>query len=192
MEIAKEHQWINKNIFFIPWFNYEKRFEYLKDVDIAICLHKPTIEMELSLRTRVLDYMNVGIATIATEGGEASHILKKADAGILIPYKDADSLYKAIINLITSEALRRKLGDNGKNWIQNNMRWEQTLKPLIDFCHTHQKRRTIQKELSLPLNKALLQHKTTKPSIAHVCQYWKTHGSRQTIKKILFHISQSL
>ncbi len=126
--------WIDRHVFFIPWFPYRDRFAYLRDVDVAICLHKPSLETSLSLRTRILDYMNAGIPIIATEGGEGSRILKEAEAALLIPPYDEQALRNATTSLLKDVVMRQTLGAKGRNWVQNNMTWEKSLRPLMEYC----------------------------------------------------------
>jgi glycosyltransferase involved in cell wall biosynthesis len=134
-DVADAKEWRDRHIFFIPWFPYRDRFAYLRDVDIAVCLHKPSLETSLSLRTRILDYMNAGIPVIATEGGEGGRILTEAGAALFVPPYNEESLRNAMTSLLEDVVMRRALGSNGRKWIQDNMTWEKSLRPLLEYCY---------------------------------------------------------
>lgn len=138
-DFSDANGWINRSVFFIPWFPYRDRFAYLRDIDIAVCLHKPSLETALSLRTRVLDYMNAGIPIIATEGGEGGRILNEAGAAMFVPPYGQDTLKRAVISLLKNKILRQSMGESGRLWVQNNMTWRQSLLPLIEFCNAPRK-----------------------------------------------------
>ena len=135
-DFAELKGWRDRHIFFIPWFPYSDRFAYLRDVDIAVCLHKPSIETSLSLRTRVLDYMNAGIPVIATEGGEGGRILTEASAALLVPPYDEELLRNAMTSLLKDIIMSQTLGSNGRRWIHSNMTWGKSLRPLLEYCNS--------------------------------------------------------
>jgi len=125
---------LGRHVFILPWFPYEQRFAFFKDADLAICLHEPSFEVDLSLRTRILDYLNCAIPVLATSGGEGERLLERSGGGLVVPPYDADTLLRQLKMLLQDEKMRRLLGAKGREWVQRNMRWEEVLKPLIDYC----------------------------------------------------------
>ncbi|MEO0249544.1 MAG: glycosyltransferase [candidate division WOR-3 bacterium] len=136
---ADERGWMNRHVFVIPWFPYEDRFHYYRDVDIAVSLHCPSLETDLSLRTRLLDYMNAGLPIIATQGGEGSAKVVEAGAGVVIPPGNSTRLREALHGFLSDEGRRRLCGEQGRRWVQTHMRWDQSLHPLVRFCQAPRK-----------------------------------------------------
>jgi len=137
---AEAKGWMDRYVFVFPWFAYEERFHFYRDVDIAVSVHHPSLETELSLRTRLLDYMNAGLPIIATEGGEGSAKVLEAGAGLVVPPGDRHRLQEALETLLGDENRRRLCGERGRQWIQNHMTWDRSLRPLVSFCQDPKKR----------------------------------------------------
>jgi GT2 family glycosyltransferase/glycosyltransferase involved in cell wall biosynthesis len=121
-------------VFFVPWFEYRDRARYLNDVDVAVCLHRPSLETAVSLRTRVLDYMCAGLPIVATDGGDTAAMIATAGAGRLLPPGDATALARELDALLRSPDDRARLGEAGRSWVMRERTWPQTLAPLVRFC----------------------------------------------------------
>ncbi len=139
-ERARERGLIDRAVFFVPWFPYDERAAYLRDVDVAVCLHRPSLEADLSLRTRVLDCLQAGLPVIATAGGDTASLLTASGAGWLVPPGDVDALRTAIRVLANDAARRARMGAAGADWVRRERSWTQTLDPLIRFCADPRKR----------------------------------------------------
>lgn len=172
---ADDAGWTNRQVFFIPWFPYHERFAYLKDVDLAVCLHEPSLETDLSLRTRVLDYMNAGIPVIATAGGEGGRILQAAACAILVPPGTCSEVRSALRYLLDQPEARRRLGDNGRSWVQAHMTWEKSLTPLLAFCACPRR---------MPHARSSPEPSRQHPpfTVGHILRYWRENGMSNTLR----------
>lgn len=81
-----------------------------------ICL-LTSLEYE-SCSNSILEYMREGKPTVATAVSGTSELIDDNINGILIPPGDTDALREAIIALMRSAELRRKLGDNAKTKVR--------------------------------------------------------------------------
>ena len=133
-EAAFQRGWLERHVFIIPWFPYDRRGAVYRDVDLAVVLHRPSLETELSLRTRVLDLMNHGVALLATREGEASRLIEASGAGLLVAPGDREGLVQALGHLLADPVPRRAMGEAGQRWVQTHLPWERTLAPLLAFC----------------------------------------------------------
>lgn len=131
---------LDKAVFFVPWFPFDERSTYLRDVDIAVCLHRPSLEADLSLRTRLLDFMQAGIPIIASSGGETASILTASGAGSLVAAGDVAALKRTIADLLTHHDQRARMGTAGREWVHRERTWTRTLEPLFRFCAKPRKR----------------------------------------------------
>lgn len=131
---------IGRSIFFEPWFPYHERAGYYRDVDLAVCLHRPSLETDLSLRTRVLQFLHAGLPIIATSGGEAAKAIDAAGAGVLVAPGDTLALRAALEELLADPVRRARMGAAGRAWVIRELPWSRTLEPLIRFCRTPRKR----------------------------------------------------
>lgn len=136
---ADARHWTGRFVFFIPWFRYEERFHFYRDVDIAVGLHRPSLESDLSFRTRILDFMNAGLPVVVTEGGEASQKVREAGCGIVVRPDHKEDLHKAFLFYLKQPEQRRLHGRQGRQWVQSHLTWSQALEPLVRFCNKPRK-----------------------------------------------------
>ena len=68
----------------------------------------------------LLEAMALGIPSISTNVYAIPEAVKNGETGILIEAGDADALAGAIEKLKSDEALRKKLGQNGREWVLEN------------------------------------------------------------------------
>jgi len=116
----------------LDWVPSERRYDLLRDVDVLVAPHRPTLETRLSLRTRFLDALAAGCAVITSEGGAMSRMLIEHHAGRVVPPGDAGALGVALaaaIDRIDEEGFR-----TGAARLLDGFRWERALAPLVAFC----------------------------------------------------------
>ena len=63
--------------------------------------------------------MSHGLPTVSTKVGGVSEIIEHMENGMLVNSEDKYGLSKCIVKLIENERLRKKFGENSKNFIQN-------------------------------------------------------------------------
>lgn len=187
--------WTGKQVIFIPWFPYQERFRYYKDVDVAVSLHQPSLETELSFRTRLLDFMNAGLPLIITEGGAAARKVQEAGCGRVVRPGNREDLHQALRYYLENPRQRRLDGEAGRRWVQNRMSWSRVLEPLVRFCRSPRKIATLPGSLapqteSPPLCFSQLLRRTwrhgaaygLKASLRRAWHLWKVstrHGASQ-------------
>jgi hypothetical protein len=126
--------WNGRHVFVLPWFPYARRAAYLGDADLAVCLHRPSLETTLALRTRLLDFLHLGLPIVATEGGASAELLRASGGGLLVPPGEPQALADALAALLAAPERRHALGTAGRAFVLRECRWEQTLAPLLEFC----------------------------------------------------------
>ncbi len=82
LAVAREAGWLDRHVFFVPWVAAERRFGLYREATVAVVLHRPRFEAEISLRTRVLDFLGAGLPVVATEGGAMSRLLTRGEDGL--------------------------------------------------------------------------------------------------------------
>ncbi|HXU30867.1 MAG TPA: glycosyltransferase family 4 protein [Thermoanaerobaculia bacterium] len=116
----------------LDWVPSERRYDLLRDVDVLVAPHRPTLETRLSLRTRFLDALAAGCPVITSEGGAMSRMLIEHHAGRVVPAGDAAALGVALV-----DAVKKIDGDAfqaGAARLLEGFRWERALAPLVAFC----------------------------------------------------------
>ncbi|HEV7670916.1 MAG TPA: glycosyltransferase family 4 protein [Thermoanaerobaculia bacterium] len=116
----------------LDWVPSERRYDLLRDVDVLVAPHRPTLETRLSLRTRFLDALAAGCPVITSEGGAMSRMLVGHHAGRVVPAGDAEALGVALVAAI--ERLDGAAFEAGAARLLEGFQWERALAPLVAFC----------------------------------------------------------
>ncbi len=116
----------------IDWVPSDRRYDLLRDVDVLVAPHRPTLETRLSLRTRFLDALAAGCPVVTSAGGAMSRMLVEHCAGLVVPPGDAPALGKALeaaVGRVDREAI-----EAGAARLLEGFRWDRALAPLVAFC----------------------------------------------------------
>jgi glycosyltransferase involved in cell wall biosynthesis len=116
----------------LDWVPSERRYDLLRDVDLLVAPHRPTLETRLSLRTRFLDALAAGCPVITSAGGAMSRMLLEHHAGRVVPAGDAAALGAALVAAI--EKVDGERLQAGAARLLDGFRWERALAPLVAFC----------------------------------------------------------
>lgn len=137
---SRERGWTGRHVFFVPWVPSALRHRLYREATAAAVLHKPRFETELSMRTRVLDYLGCGVPVVATAGGTMSRLLLERNMGCVVPPGDVAALAGALGRLLGDAEQRRELVDRGLAWAAQQG-WDQVLEPLMAFLAAPQRDR---------------------------------------------------
>lgn len=117
----------------LDWVPSARRYDLLRDVDLVVATHRPSLETRLSLRTRFLDALAAGCPVILSEGGAMSRLLTAHDAGIVVPAGDAGAVEGALHALL--DPMRDRDADRAAaRRLLEDFSWRRALAPLVEFC----------------------------------------------------------
>jgi glycosyltransferase involved in cell wall biosynthesis len=117
----------------LDWVAADRRYDLLRDVDLLVAPHRPSLETRLSLRTRFLDAMAAGCPVVTSAGGAMSRMLREHGAGWVVPPGDAPALAAALTEAIEDEAARERRRAGARELLAG-FRWDRALAPLVRFC----------------------------------------------------------
>jgi glycosyltransferase involved in cell wall biosynthesis len=122
--------WWGNRVRAIDWVPAERRYDLLRDVDVLVAPHRPSLETRLSLRTRFLDALAAGCPVVTSEGGAMSRLLTEHRAGWVAPPGDAAALARLLADALDHPASRQE----GARELLAAFRWDHALAPLVRFC----------------------------------------------------------
>jgi glycosyltransferase involved in cell wall biosynthesis len=117
----------------LDWIPADRRYDLLRDVDLLVAPHRPSLETRLSLRTRFLDAMAAGCPVVTSAGGAMSRMLREHGAGWVVPPGDAEALAAALAEAV-EDADARERRQAGARELLADFRWDRALAPLVRFC----------------------------------------------------------
>jgi len=133
INLAKELDLYNKNIFFNEWTPYNLRQAVLLGSEAGLSIHSDRIETEFSYRTRVMDYIWARIPVITTEGDSIARLVKSENIGEVIKYEDTHQLARVIESVVTNKSLKEIYSKNLSR-IAHRFYWENVTEPLVKYC----------------------------------------------------------
>ncbi|MCP3960084.1 MAG: glycosyltransferase [bacterium] len=122
-------------IFNDEYVTYADREAYLRDADIGVSSHLETLESHFSFRSRMLDYLSVGLPILTSEGDFFADLVERHGFGETLPVGDAGAWARAIEGLAGDPERRRRLGARSLAR-REDFTWERCVAPLVEYCLT--------------------------------------------------------
>jgi len=124
---------LGSNVRFEAWRSFDRRFELAQVSDLAVVTHRPGLETDLSLRTRLVDLMWLGLPAVVTEGGVMAGVVGAEEAGAVIPAGDPSALAVAVNELLADDDRRHRASEAARAWAAGR-RWRHVASPLLEFA----------------------------------------------------------
>jgi hypothetical protein len=126
--------WWGSRVKTLDWVPAERRYDLLRDVDLLVAPHRPSLETRLSLRTRFLDALAADCPVVTSDGGTMSRLLREHRAGWVVPPGDADALAAALREILDADAPALAERRQGARELLRAFTWDRVLEPLLRFC----------------------------------------------------------
>ena len=114
------------NIRFLDQQPRERIPAILSASDACLVLLKKTDVFKTVIPTKMLEFMSSARPVILAVEGQARQIVEEAGAGVVVEPENAAALERAIVQLATNPALGTALGQNGREYIVQNLSRRQT------------------------------------------------------------------
>ena len=117
------------------WIPPEKIPDYLSDIDVGLLpLIQDTKFNKSKSPTKLFEYMAMAKATVSSDIGEPSHIIKDGDNGFLA--KNKNEYMRKMEELIKDPVLRSNLGKNARSLVEKEYSLEALVRKLYDVLNT--------------------------------------------------------
>jgi glycosyltransferase involved in cell wall biosynthesis len=116
-------------VFRPQWLGREEFVHHLADADVGVSLNGPTLEARYATRTRVLDYLSVGLPVVCTRGDTMADVIDSHGLGGVVAPLDVDGCAAALDRLTGPGAARLDATD-----ALEPLLWRNVARPLVEFC----------------------------------------------------------
>lgn len=126
---------------FEAWTPYAERARFFDRFKLALLTFPQSIETDLSMRTRVYDYLWGGLPIVTCSAPGTDEILRLYGAGSVVAVASPESMAAAIVAILTSEFTYRSMIDGARRFVDQHQ-WPEALEPVRQFCRRPQIDRT--------------------------------------------------
>jgi glycosyltransferase involved in cell wall biosynthesis len=124
---------IRENVFFTGLVPFKKRANYYLLADVAVNIPPNTIEDELSVRTRVVDYVWAGLPLVSPGRDEYSATVLEGGGGFSYEAGNPVSLAKTLMMLLDDPEKLEEASSRMKNLLKTKFNIEGFISPLEAF-----------------------------------------------------------
>ncbi len=128
-ELVAESELADRFVF-LGWVSTEELPNYYFESDVGLNLDRPSYEMLLGCRYRVMDMLRAGLPVVTSLGTELSHVVRTEKLGTTFTAGDPEGLARALLELARDESLRRRCRARAKEWVFKHRSVEQVMAPL--------------------------------------------------------------
>lgn len=126
---------------FEPWAPYERRGEFFAQFDLALLTFPRSLETDLSMRTRVYDYLWCGLPIVTSSAPGTDEILKRYGAGAVLENASAEDFGREIAAILGDGPRHGSMAGGAEAFVLDHQ-WSKTLEPLRAFCRQPRLERT--------------------------------------------------
>lgn len=80
-----------------------------------------------------LEASAVGLPVVAGDSGGAPDAVREGETGYVVPGRDVETLAARLVELLSDEALRTKMGAAGRSWVEQEWGWDLQARRLRDL-----------------------------------------------------------
>ena len=114
-----------KNVFIDDTLVPEREIsEQLNQADVFVVPLKNDKSLNLSLPTKIIEYQAIGKPIICCSNGAPGNYIERTSSGIRVNCEDFKKFYESIEKLHNDPKLCQELGDNGSNFVKNNLTFD--------------------------------------------------------------------
>jgi len=118
---------------FEPWVPYSERAHAYDRFTISLLTFGRSLETDLSMRTRIFDFLWGGLPVIASSARGTDEILGRYGAGVVVRATSPEPFAEAIVSVLSDEKWYERLL-RGASEFTSEHQWEDLLGPLLSFC----------------------------------------------------------
>lgn len=118
---------------FEPWAPYGKRAEFFERFTLALLTFRQSLETDLSMRTRIYDYLWSGLPIVTASAPGTDEVLTRYGAGSILRIDAAEAFANELVSILQHREKYESMVRGARAFVREHQ-WPQTLEPLREFC----------------------------------------------------------
>lgn len=121
-------------VHFEPWFPYEQRGAFYDRFTLAMLTFPQSIETDLSMRTRVYDYLWGGLPIVTSSAPGTDELLLRYGAGLIVDSESPHAFAHALLSAL-AEQEQERMRAGARRFVEDHQ-WPRVLQPLTEFVRS--------------------------------------------------------
>jgi glycosyltransferase involved in cell wall biosynthesis len=106
---------------------------YIKASSVCISPLHRNIQHDVAYANKLFQYMSFAKPVLVSNATAQKNLIEKTNSGLVHLERDSKDFLAKILELYNDKELRDRLGNNGKQFIEEEFCWEKTSKKLLDL-----------------------------------------------------------
>ncbi len=124
---------LEKFVDFEGWQDISLFPSYISVSDICISPLHRNIQHDVAYANKLFQYMSFAKPVLVSDAIAQKNLIERTKSGLVHQEKDANFFAGRVLELYQNEKLRKQLGENGKQFIEEEFVWEKASQNLIDI-----------------------------------------------------------
>lgn len=124
---------VEEYVDFLGWKDQSLFQSYILSSDICLSPLHRNLHHDTTYANKIFQYMSLGKPLLVSNAIAQKKLIEKTNSGLVHIEKDVEDFSEKVLKLYADENLRKRLGENGKNFVRNDFSWKQTSKKLLNL-----------------------------------------------------------
>ena len=124
---------LQKQVVFEGWQDQSLFASYIKASAICISPLHRNQHHDTTYANKIFQYMSFAKPVLVSNATAQKNLIEKNNSGLVHIEKDAEDFSEKVVQLFGDESLQKRLGKNGKRFIEEEFCWEKTSEKLIQL-----------------------------------------------------------
>lgn len=104
---------------------------WVRNSDIGLSPLHRNIHHDTTFANKLFQYMSFGKPILVSDATVQKILVEEVEAGLVHEERNSEDFTEKLLRMYEDEGLRKKMGENGKDFVRNHFTWDKTSKDLI-------------------------------------------------------------